>query len=66
VVGVGEAGERLARHRGGERLFARRLCALRGDQRRQHAVVHESRDGDALGLDGVSCSWTPTPPRRPP
>ncbi|WP_455133382.1 hypothetical protein [Microbacterium aurum] len=53
VVRVGEAGERLPRHRGGERLFAGRLCALGGDQRGQHAVVHEGRDGDALGLGGV-------------
>ena len=53
LLGVGQASERLARHRDGERALARRVRALRGDQRRQDAVVHESGDGDALLLGGI-------------
>ena len=50
LLGVGESGERLARHRRGERALARRVGALGGDERGEHAVVHERRHGDALLL----------------
>ena len=53
LLGVGEPRERLARHRDGERPLARRLGALGGDERGQHAVVHQRGDRDALLLRGI-------------
>ncbi len=53
LLGVRETREGLAGHGGRERPFARRVGALGGDERGEHAVVHEGRDRDALLLRSI-------------